>query len=88
MISVTYEPGVPRLSLTGHAQQAPKGRDIVCAAASILAYTLTEGGAEAEELRGGGLRLTGNGRDLRLIAGGYRLLAENYPKNIRFEVNE
>ena len=88
MISVTYEPGIPRLTLTGHAEHAPRGRDIVCAAASILAYTLTAGGAEAEELRGGGLRLTGGRRDLELIAGGYRLLAENYPQNIRFEVNE
>lgn len=88
MISVIYEPGVPRLKLSGHAGYAPSGSDIVCAAASILAYTLAEGGAEIEERSDGGMYITGNRRGMELIAGGYRLLAENYPKNVRFEVNE
>lgn len=88
MISAVYEPGKRRITVSGHAGQAPRGRDIVCAAASILAYTLIEGGADAEELGAGALRLTGHGRELRLIAGGYRLLAENYPQNIRFEVKK
>lgn len=30
------------LSVSGHAGQADKGKDIVCAAASILAYTLAQ----------------------------------------------
>ena len=30
------------LSVSGHAGMAERGRDIVCAAASILAYTLAE----------------------------------------------
>jgi uncharacterized protein YsxB (DUF464 family) len=30
------------LTVTGHAEYADKGEDIVCAAASILAYTLAE----------------------------------------------
>ena len=36
------ESGSITLKLTGHAQQAKKGADIVCAAASILAYTVAQ----------------------------------------------
>lgn len=89
MIRAVYEREGPVLTLSGHALHAPKGEDIVCAAASILAYTLIEGGAEAEELADGSLRLSGEDRDaFRLIAGGFRLLAYNYPENIRFEVKK
>lgn len=34
--------GTITLKLTGHAGQAKKGQDIVCAAASILAYTVAQ----------------------------------------------
>ena len=40
MIAALYEPGVPALRVSGHAQYAPKGADIVCAAASALLYAL------------------------------------------------
>ena len=36
------EAGSITLKLTGHAGQAEKGQDIVCAAASILAYTVAQ----------------------------------------------
>ena len=36
------ESGSITLKLTGHADQAKKGEDIVCAAASILAYTVAQ----------------------------------------------
>lgn len=88
MISVSYAPATPSLRVSGHAMWAEKGKDIVCAAASILAYTLKAGGAQSRELPGGGMYITGDAAALELIAGGYRLLAENYPQNIRFEVNE
>lgn len=88
MMSVRYTPAAPSLRISGHAMFAPRGRDIVCAAASILAYTLSAGGARSRETPDGGLIITGDAAALRLIAGGYRLLSENYPKNIRFEVNE
>lgn len=88
MISVTYTPAAPSLQISGHAMFAPRGQDIVCAAASILAYTLKAGGARSRETPEGGMLLTGDAAALGLIAGGYRLLAENYPQNIRFEVNE
>lgn len=88
MISVVYSPASPSLRLSGHAMFAAKGRDIVCAAASILVYTLEEGGARSREMPDGGLLVTGDAAALRLIAGGYRLLSDYYPQNIRFEVNE
>lgn len=88
MISVRYTPAAPSLRISGHAMFAPKGQDIVCAAASILAYTLTAGGARSRETPEGGLLISGDAVALRLVAGGYRLLSENYPQNIRFEVNE
>lgn len=90
MIRVRYSPNAPGLTITGHALYAPKGGDIVCAAASILAYTLIKGGGTAEEL-GNGLRITGGEKEreaFRLIAGGYELLAEGYPENIEFEVKK
>lgn len=88
MISVSYAPAIPSLRLSGHAGFAEKGKDIVCAAASILAYTLICGGARYRELPEGGMHITGEAAALALIAGGYRLLSENYPQNLRFEVNE
>ena len=36
------ESGSITMKLTGHAGQAKKGEDIVCAAASILAYTVAQ----------------------------------------------
>ena len=40
MIRVTAEPG--RLTVRGHADYAPKGQDIVCAAVSALLLALAE----------------------------------------------
>lgn len=40
MIQVTYYRKYNRLTVTGHAGAAESGHDIVCASASILAYTL------------------------------------------------
>lgn len=40
MITVTYHRKFHRLSVTGHAGSAEYGHDLVCASASILAYTL------------------------------------------------
>lgn len=40
MIQVTYYRKYNRLTVTGHAESAEKGHDLVCASASMLAYTL------------------------------------------------
>ena len=41
MIEVTYYREENRLTLTGHAESGEFGHDLVCAAASILALTLS-----------------------------------------------
>lgn len=40
MIKVIYHRHLNRVSVTGHANSGEKGHDLVCASASILAYTL------------------------------------------------
>ena len=40
MIEVVYFRSYNRLTVKGHARSAEPGRDLVCAAASTLAYTL------------------------------------------------
>lgn len=40
MIQVVYHRNFHRLSITGHAGAAEPGYDLVCASASMLAYTL------------------------------------------------
>ena len=42
MIKVVYHRDYNRLTMEGHAQSAEKGHDLVCASASILAYTLAK----------------------------------------------
>ena len=40
MIQVVYYRDLNRVTVTGHAGSAEKGHDLVCASASMLAYTL------------------------------------------------
>ena len=40
MIQATYYRSYNRLTITGHAGSAEPGHDLVCASASMLAYTL------------------------------------------------
>lgn len=40
MIHVTYHRSYSRLTVKGHAGSGEPGKDLVCASASILAYTL------------------------------------------------
>lgn len=40
MIKVIYHRDLNRVSVTGHSQSAEKGKDLVCASATILVYTL------------------------------------------------
>ena len=41
MIYVTYRPGKNEITIKGHANYDENGKDIVCAAASMLFYTLS-----------------------------------------------
>jgi uncharacterized protein YsxB (DUF464 family) len=42
VIKVTYHRDVSRVTVEGHALSGEAGHDLVCASASILAYTLAE----------------------------------------------
>ena len=48
MTTVFYDPDRLRLTVEGHAGYAPAGEDLVCAAVSVLCWTLISE-AEAEE---------------------------------------
>lgn len=91
---------VRRLEAYGHAGFAPKGQDIVCAAASMLMETLVYVLADSEEAEccayneptgpRVSVRLKGSldPADLNALEfakTGFSLLAEKYPANVRFE---
>lgn len=42
MIKIVYDRKKHLVTVNGHAQSAPHGEDLVCAAVSALAYTLAE----------------------------------------------
>lgn len=79
----------------GHAGYDEYGKDIVCASISMLCYTLAEcihDGAVME--KSGEFYLTCQGADendrqrLRVITEGFRLLANNYSKNVNLNIIE
>lgn len=107
MIRVRYEwdeeVGRLHLSIRGHAGSAPAGRDLVCAGASMLAYTALE---VLQEARDAGEAASAFHREERgrmtmgsdfcdrgvkervdAVCTGFRLLAERYPQYVRFEKN-
>ena len=90
MTSVRYDPAVPEMVFSGHAGAAEPGRDPVCAALSMLMYTImaalpAEG--TARELKDGYCRVRGGGRAVyEVIAAGLRLLAAEYPEHVCLEV--
>lgn len=87
MTRVRYEPALPALEMDGHAGAGARGRDPVCAALSILLFTLADA-SEAATLRlsDGYARVTGGEkRDYALIVRGVKLLAESYPQYVRYE---
>ena len=60
MIKAVYYREKHRLTLTGHANSGEAGHDLVCASASILAYTLASfvtGMADSGQLRARCVRL-------------------------------
>ena len=52
MTTVKYDPEALCMSVKGHAGSAPAGEDLVCAAASILAWTLVDMVTETAEFYG------------------------------------
>lgn len=65
MININFNPIEYELSISGHANQNEKGKDIVCAAVSILYFTLVESLSEFGDVYEGKIEYEfedGNGR--------------------------
>ncbi len=92
MTKVRYDPSAPEMEFSGHAGAAGAGRDPVCAALSMLMYTLMEAlPAEGSErwMGDGVCRVRGGRREVyEVIAAGLRLLAETHPEHVSWEVSE
>lgn len=74
--------------MSGHAGAGEPGRDIVCAALSILVYALVASGAEGRVERGEAELLLPD-RDVDVALCGFRLLAESYPEYVSYkEMND
>ena len=81
-----------RLTVLGHADYAPVGQDIVCAAASALVYALIgaleESGNVSElVIRPGHVTVAAREEDpaFRLVRRGMTQLAGRYPDHVRVE---
>ena len=81
------------LQASGHAEYAPKGQDIVCAAASALMQTLAysvDGGTvtrsqdDCNTLTVQAEQSFDNMAKFELVTDGLMLLAKQYPENVRF----
>ena len=101
MVVARYNREECTLTVKGHAQSAPKGNDLVCAAASILGFTaiacvrnnqerfkpriLQQGDTLRIECEPGRSFVTPCRRMLDTIFTGYEVLASAYPNNVRAE---
>lgn len=101
MIRARYARRGLSLELSGHALSAPKGHDLVCAAASTLAFTAAEAlQDEAERFyprivrQPGELRIacepaSGSRRACRRLLDtiwiGFEILAREFPESVRAE---
>ena len=99
-ISIKQEKGAFELYANGHAEHAEYGKDLVCAAVSILLYTLVES-IDRSDLNGEMIAVMQPGSTfirmdpkkekeakirgvLSVIETGFSLLEKNFPKNICF----
>ena len=92
MTRVFYDPKTPEMRFEGHAGAGERGKDPVCAALSMLMYTLLEAlpakGVE-RYLADGYCRVRGGSRETyEVIAAGLRLLAAEYPEHVCLEVRK
>lgn len=91
MIRVLYQKQPPALRMDGHAGQGARGSDVVCAAASVLLFTLIHElirlGVEHERvMRPGYAEIRGKGGEelFDCVCTGLMLLAENFPQAVSF----
>ena len=90
MTRVLYDPAAPDMVFSGHAGAGTYGQDPVCAALSMLMFTLLEAlPAEGVErhLADGYCRVRGGaGGPYAVIAAGLRRLEKDYPAYVKLEV--
>ena len=83
--------GRDRVTVMGHAGYAPKGQDIVCAAASALVFSLIGSLRQEENLiRPGYVTAAAKGpcwEELELVRCGLAQLAAQYPQCVEVEGN-
>lgn len=98
MIRVVYEPESFRICAEGHANAGPQGQDIVCAAVSMLMYTLiaslARSGIDADvEEEPGMMLLSVTPEDFDrdycraifdTVSAGLELLADKEPDHVEF----
>ena len=95
MITIIYDEKEHDMILqaSGHAEYAPKGQDIVCAAVSALMQTLAysvDGGTVTQSqddcniLTVQAEQSFDNMAKFELVTDGLMLLAQQYPENVRF----
>jgi len=84
MTIIVYDPAAGLLTLRGHAGAGEKGRDLVCAALSILAETAAAQPGSACRTGEGWCLIRGADARLGPIALGLRLLARDYPAFVRY----
>ena len=89
MTVIRNDPRVPAMSFEGHAGAGEPGHDPVCAALSMLMYTLLAALPAAGTIRQsapGFCRVEGGDPAVyRVVAAGLRLLAEERPENVCME---
>lgn len=94
-ISVKSKENMIEICAQGHANAAPKGEDVICAAATILIRTLAKTLEAAAHdmvktnISDGKADITVTGYDpvaavaIETVCTGFRLLQEQYPENIK-----
>jgi uncharacterized protein len=94
-ISVKSSEDTIELNAQGHANAAPKGEDVVCAAATILIRTLAKTLEAAvpdmvkADIKNGKASISVTGYDpvaavaIETVCTGFRLLQEQYPEHIK-----
>lgn len=90
MIAASYDRERGLFEVRGHAGFGKCGVDIVCAAASMLVYTLADAlGLQDEDCFSSGgdcrIELREHSEALDFTASGFRLLARNYPRHVTFK---
>lgn len=81
MIEAVYDSDTLTLTLSGHADYAPKGQDIVCAGVSALIYTLIN--SCCCEISGETVRVKDDRHLYDAVLTGLKMISQKFPKNLR-----